>query len=150
MIYEDRLVTVDFAPNAAATGHILVTPRKKVQALAELSPEESAHLFLVASYTAAILFQGIQAEGTNIITQEGKQLIVHVIARKQDDGIDFQWTPLNIDEGSMGDAEEKIKDKAFYVGKSQVTETGESPDEQPPNNPEDGENYLIKHLIKNV
>lgn len=143
-VYEDRIVTARLPPGAAH-GHVLIEPRGKEQ-LQELSEEESAHVFVVASYAAAILFQGLQAAGTNIIVNE-RPLQLHVIARAEDDGLDFTWKPKELDEGSMSDAEEKIKDRAFYVGKAApevpVTESS-APEEQPE------ENYLLKHLLKNV
>lgn len=151
-LYEDRIAKATLAENAATQGHIIIQPQRDVKKLAELKEDECAHLFVIASYTAAILFQGLQAEGTNIIVNEGdERLTVHVIARRNGDGLDFQWPPKEIDEGTMNDVFERVKDKAFYVGKQQA-ESDASPTEEAPPKPEDPdkENYLIKHLIKSV
>lgn len=161
LIYEDQIVKAELIENAAASGHVTVTPQKQVRFLQELTNEESAHFFLVASYSAAILFQGLQAEGTNIIVdEEGERLIVHIVARKTDDGLNFAWEPKQLDEGVMKEAEERIKDKAFYLqGGAAPQSIGDKPKGPPPDeNPtkkddvlrkaEDEENYLIQQLIR--
>lgn len=153
IVYEDRIVQVDLVENAAAHGHLAIRAQKEVTMLEQLSEEESAHLFQVASYTAAILFQGLQAQGTNIILNESdERLTVHVIARKEEDGLTFLWQPKQGDEASLNDAFEKIKDKAFYVGKAQPAQESaeEGATSEDASERSDEENYLIKHLIKNV
>ncbi len=116
-LYQDRIVEALLAPEPAAKGHVLVRPLREAKRLSDLSAEESGHLFLVASYVAAILFQGIHPEGTNIIVEEGEKVTAHVLARKADDGLSFAWQPQKLDEASMKDAQERIADKAFLIGK---------------------------------
>jgi len=172
MLYEDRIATALFPENAAAHGHILVRPMRAAKRLSDLSEEESSHLFLVASYAAAILFQGLQAQGTNIIANEdGERLTLHVIARSEGDGIDFSWKPQKLDEATMQEAKERIADKAFPIGKSDKEsdekrepdpgkgseredegDGPETPDERSKEPEvaaaEEEENYLIKQLIR--
>ncbi len=118
-LYQDRLVEALLAPEPAVKGHVLVRPLREAKRLSDLSAEESGHLFLVASYAAAILFQGIHAEGTNIIVEEGRQVTAHVLARSSDDGLSFAWQPQKLDEAAMKDAQERIRDKTFLIGKRQ-------------------------------
>jgi hypothetical protein len=81
----------------------------------------------------AILFQGLQAEGTNIIVDEsGEKLIVHIVARKSDDGLNYHWEPQQLDEGVMKEAEETIKDKAFYLQDGAAPPDEEKPKGPPP------------------
>ncbi|RME31764.1 HIT domain-containing protein [Candidatus Woesearchaeota archaeon] len=150
IVYEDRIVRAELVENAAAHGHLAIRAQRAVTTLEELSEEESAHLFQVASYAAAILFQGLQAQGTNIIMNEDEErLTVHVIARKEGDGLDFLWQPKQADEATLTDAYEQIKDAAFFIGKKKETPPPDSPEQPAP--PESAEeNYLVKHLIKNV
>jgi len=117
LVYEDRIVKASLPADGAANGHVIVQPQREVKRLSDLPAADSAHLFLVASYSAAILFQGLQAEGTNIIVEEGDKLAVHVVARKTGDGLSFVWPPKKLEQGVMAEAAEKIKDKTFYIGK---------------------------------
>ncbi len=149
IIYEDRIVSVDLVDDAATKGHLAVRPQKAVTQLAELSAEESAHLFQVASYTAALLFQGLKAEGTNLIlTEDGKQLALHVLARSADDGLSFQWEPRRVPEAELADVYERIKEHTFRLGKAK--EEAPAQKEEAQEEAADEENYLVKHLIKNV
>ncbi|MBR9693424.1 HIT family protein [Candidatus Woesearchaeota archaeon] len=148
-LYEDALVIATLAENAAVKGHVIVQPKKPVKYLRELSEEDCAHLFTVASYTAAILFQGLQAEGTNIICNEDEeQLTIHVVARRKDDGLNFQWEPKELDEGTMNDTFERVKDKSFYVGKKKPEPVKEEKPKGPVEEAEDEENYLIQQLLR--
>jgi diadenosine tetraphosphate (Ap4A) HIT family hydrolase len=161
-LYEDRIVRASLADDAATHGHILVQPQRPIARLSDLSPEESGHLFLVASYAAAILFQGLRAEGTNIIiNEEEERLTAHVVARRSDDGLSFTWQPAKLDQAAMDEAAERIKDQAFPVGKrgkaeQPTEEPKKEPDEPPPEPTKDDtisqaekeENYLVKQLIR--
>jgi len=168
-LYEDAFVVVELASEPAAHGHVIVRPVKPAKHLAELSAEESAHLFTVASYTAAILFQGLQAEGTNIICNEDEeQLAVHIIARTSTDGLSFQWEPLTLDQGMMTEAMERIKNQAYTIAVKSASEqqkpSSDKPapsSEQPKGAPvhasekearvrkaEESENQLIKQLLR--
>ncbi len=159
LLYEDKVVRALLAVNGAANGHVLVQPQRPTRRLSELTPEESDHLFLVASYAAAILFQGLKAEGTNIIiNEEEERLTAHVVARSSSDGLSFTWEPRKLDEAVMVDAQERIKDAAFPIGKGAQgnNERKRGPDPPPDTTPlvegvteaEATENYLIKQLIR--
>jgi diadenosine tetraphosphate (Ap4A) HIT family hydrolase len=162
MIYEDQIVTAELVQDAATHGHVVIRTRHGAR-LSDLPPEESAHLFLVINYTAAILFQGLKAAGTNIIVQESEQpngtLEAHVIARTQEDGLSFTWQPQSLTEEAMKDAEERIKEKTFFLGRPATEKRGKAPESAPTGPPpdekgteeapeSDGENYLIKQLIR--
>ena len=160
MLYEDALVRVTLAPDAATHGHLLIQPQRPTTRLSDLTPEESSHFFLVASYGAAILFQGLQAEGTNIIVnEEEERLTAHVIARRADDGLNFAWKPGKLDEATMDEAAERISDKTFAINKHGAEKPGEKPEapterapeptkDDPVSRAEEEENYLIKQLIR--
>lgn len=147
IVYEDALVQLRLASAAAAKGHLMLVPKKKTVHLSDLDEEESAHFFLVASYAAAIIFQGLKAEGTNIIVEE-QDLVAHIIGRKSDDGLNFQWKPGESDEGTLNDMQEAIKDKAFMIGKTAAEEQREPMTENELQDEEERENYLIKQLIR--
>jgi len=160
MLYEDAIAVASLAPDVAVKGHVIVQPKRPVTHLSELSPEESAHLFTIASYAAAILFQGIQAEGTNILCNEEEEVLtIHVIARRQDDKLDFSWQGQEVGESVMNDTLERLTDLPEQPGpdakepgktRSAPSQSGkeEGRKEAGLQEAEERENELIKQLIR--
>lgn len=120
IVYEDKLVIAYIPEKPMVPGHIRIQPRKKARLLSDLNPEEVEHLFYTASYSATILFEGLQAHGTNIILteksekEEDPQLCIDVISRIQEDGLNFQWQPLKLEPLEMDKIADQLKDKADY------------------------------------
>lgn len=173
LVYEDAVVRAELAEDAAVRGHVLVRPQRAAKRLCELSADESGHLFLVASYSAAILFQGLQAQGTNLVVNEDEErLTLHVLARAENDGLNFAWKPQQLPEGVMDEAAERIRDKMPAKSALQRPQEGSSASERPAQAEsaapetkpaeqapapkqkgpieaaEERENYLIKQLIR--
>ena len=109
---EDSLILVPEQP--ASPGHIQVLS-KKHSPLIDLSSESNQHLFHLANYAAASLFEVFQAQGTNIIVHEGieEHAVLHVLSRKMDDGLNFQWEPKAIPPAEMDEVAQKIRDQVF-------------------------------------
>lgn len=146
MLYEDQLVKVTLAENAAAHGHIIAQMQQNH--LADLDEEQAAHLFLVASYCAAIMFQGLKAEGTNIVLEESP-IKVHIIARKNNDNLNFQWEPKQAEPAALDDAQERISDKiGAPIEEQQPSESIAQEPVTEMSDEEEKENYLIKQLIR--
>ncbi|MBU0472311.1 MAG: HIT family protein [Nanoarchaeota archaeon] len=121
IIYEDDIAIAALPENAATKGHVVIIPKKEAKYLEDLSEEYSEHLFYIANYTATLLFELIGAQGTNIITTEGKELYIEVIARKQDDGLDFQWKPQSMSSPDLDSITKAISGK-ILVPKSKQEE----------------------------
>jgi histidine triad (HIT) family protein len=156
-LYEDAICFVTLAEKPATVGHIKVYPQKPVKTLEELDDEFVQHMFFVASYSATALFEGLKAEGTNIIVNNGSSagqkedsICIDVIARFGDDKLDILWKPKKLDEAKMEEAFKAIKGEAFYVNKD--TKKSEKPklSDEPPKKREKitEDNYLVKHLDK--
>ena len=109
-VYEDKLVTLSLSPTPLAKGHLIVKPNKTFSCLQDLDDKLCEHIFFVASYAATALFELAGAQGTNIITTEDP-FSIHVIARTQDDGLDFLWQPTSADPKSLAELAKSIKDK---------------------------------------
>ncbi len=98
IIYEDEFATIVFGLNPAALGHLKVFPKPKVAVIEDLPAKHVAHIFTLATRCASLLFDGLQAQGTNIILNEGKNanqtddnICIDVIARAEGDGLKFNW-----------------------------------------------------------
>jgi len=73
-------------------------------------------MFFVAQQLSGILFDAVGAEGTNVMINEGfvagqkhAHAMVHVIPRKKDDGLSFEWPQKQIPEESMNKIFELLK-----------------------------------------
>jgi histidine triad (HIT) family protein len=93
IIYQDEKCAVVTPETPQNTGHLELYP-KEAEEYEELSYESSAHIFFVASFTATALFEGLKAQGTNIILRTGNSdhqgpAKIHIIARYEDDSLDL-------------------------------------------------------------
>jgi len=122
-IYEDAEVFAVAHPRGAAPGHILVFPKKHYQIFEQIPDYEITHLFSVVNKLSIAVFEGIKAEGTNIIIQNGvaagqeiPHVCIHIIPRKQDDELPLQWKPKRLTEEQMSAVELKLKGAASEIG----------------------------------
>ena len=79
-------------------GHVLVIPNRHAASLAELDPEDGAHLFRVAQrIAAAVRVTHVQCEGVNLFLADGAaagqevfHVHLHVLPRFASDGFGFR------------------------------------------------------------
>jgi len=149
VVYEDAICFITLAENPTTEGHLQVFPQKEIKELEQLDEETNQHMFFAASYAATALFEGLKAQGTNImvsnvINQKHSRVYIDVIARNQDDGIDILWKPKQVQPEDLDSVLASIKDQAFYIGKTEK-KTKDVPLEVPK---VEGENYMLDHLNK--
>ena len=61
-------------------------------------------MFFGASYGTTALFELLGAQGTNIILNESEeQLCIDVVARSENDGLNFLWEPKQGDPNELKD-----------------------------------------------
>lgn len=116
-LYQDPLIEIALSDKPCAFGHLIVTPTKESYKIEDLSDDEVKHLFYGASYSATALFELLGAHGTNIILTElsNEKLNVNVIARKENDGLNFQWNPIKGNPLELKEVAKKIKDEIDMI-----------------------------------
>jgi|TARA_B100000315_G_scaffold256972_1_gene304352 diadenosine tetraphosphate (Ap4A) HIT family hydrolase len=139
-IYEDNIATILLVDKPTAKGHIQITSKRPVNKLGDLSEDELEHLFTLANMIATTLFEVVQAQGTNIISDEKS---LHVIARKENDELNFQWTPKQLSTGELDAVTESISNSIAnkepeHPPKMEEQHTDMMSDEE--------ENYFLKQL----
>lgn len=118
--YEDGLLSAELILPGANKGHLFVRPKQDYSSLEEFDDTMRNHLFFTSSYVATLLFELVKAHGTNIIVNElDKPLGVHIIARYQDDGLNFLWEPKPGDQQQLSEMGKKIKDAADEIAWAQ-------------------------------
>lgn len=122
VLYEDEKLIVVVPERPICKGHIQVIAKQHHNSLQDIEDKDVEHLFYAASFGATALFEGLEAHGTNIIANTGGQLKkgghfhIDVIARKNDDSLNFLWKPKKLEESEMEGAQGKIKDKTAMIG----------------------------------
>lgn len=99
-LYEDEFCAVQLAKDPFVPGHLVVAP-KQPTFLEGLTHNQSAYLFAVASHCASLLFEGMKAQGTNIIASNGThaqmtsdftdRVTLHIIPRFAEDNLGLLW-----------------------------------------------------------
>lgn len=155
MLFEDEKTVAVLAPEPAAAGHILLIPRQHAPILEQVPDFVIGDLFAKANKLGIAAFEAINAEGTNIMIQNGvaagqshNHFLINIIPRRQNDGLSFQWQPRQLDEEEMSTVTLKIKEEAKAIGefekeKQQPIEM-KSPEERKPSGRE--VDYMLKQL----
>jgi len=152
-VFEDNDTVVAMASNPAAKGHLIVMPKKHTPILEQAEKGMTGKLFVIANKMSALAFEVFQAQGTNIIVQNGvpagqttPHLGVHVLPRSKDDGLKLDWKPNQASDEELDNAERQLKEK---VG------VDEEPEEKKPEKEakaekivadKDKDDYLVKQI----
>lgn len=117
-IYEDELVVCVLDIFPASKGHVLVIPKKHISVSAQLDEALSSHLFNVGNKMSAVLFESLKAEGTNLLIANGAaagqkvdHLVLHIIPRYKDDGVNISWKSEQIKEEELKNVYSQIVSK---------------------------------------
>ena len=151
VLYQDDEVAVIIKDNVATPGQITVFPTEH-QTILELVPNNIVEkCFQMANKVSMAIFDGLGAQGTNIVMQNGlsagqrvPHFCIEVIPRREADGLDFQWQPKQLMEDELEslfmqlkDAKIDLKEKPKEVDADQTQIVVD-----------DKDNYLLKSIRK--
>jgi len=131
-IYEDEKVLAVIPEKSAAKGHIVIYSKDEKRYIEKLATPDAEHLFFAASFAATAVFEGLGAQGTNIILKSGitddnpeGRLVLHILPRMPGDHLQsLLWQPkqpsYNVDSVMS-----KIKDNTWSI-KSEAKEEEKS------------------------
>lgn len=121
-IYEDNEILAILDINPASKGHVLVFPKEHYQVMNQVPEKLVGKLFNIANKLSGIVFEIVQAEGTNIFVANGQaagqnspHTIIHLIPRFSNDNIPLAWDPKKMDENELEELTNLIKDKASSI-----------------------------------
>ena len=93
-VYEDNKCVAILDINPAVKGHLLLIPKEHYAIMPQVPEEILEHLFLVSRTISQILLKSMRVQGTNIFIanglaagQKAQHFMVHLIPRKEGDGI---------------------------------------------------------------
>jgi len=156
ILYQDDQIAAMLAPKPAIAGHIYVVPKKHIPILEKIPDKTIAEMFSKANKISMACFETLGAQGTNMLIQNGipagqhhNHCILHIIPRRENDGLNLTWQPKQISEEEMSTAEVKIRESTEQVGifeqEKEKPEKIEKPKEIKKEEDEE-EDYRLKEL----
>ncbi|MBI2655125.1 HIT family protein [Candidatus Woesearchaeota archaeon] len=145
-IYEDEHAVAILDINPANPGHILLLTREHYSIMPQIPEDEISHIFMLAKSLSNSMLRSIDAQGTNIIVANGiaagqraQHFMVHIIPRKENDGVNFVLPQKTIEQGEIEQIGNKITASlAGGAEKPQETEIKmPMPAKQPEKKPDD-------------
>lgn len=107
-IYEDEKVIGILDINPGNPGHTLIMTKEHYSIMPQLPDEDVADVFLVVKALSNSMLRSIDAQGTNIIVANGiaagqraQHFMVHLIPRKENDGINFVLPQKTMNENEI-------------------------------------------------
>jgi len=101
-VYEDEQTFAVLDINPAASGHILLLTKEHYAIMPQLPEETLEHIFLVAKKLSNALLRCLDAKGSNILVtngvaagQKAQHFMVHIIPRREKDGVKFELPQRN-------------------------------------------------------
>lgn len=157
LLYEDDAVVVAVKDVVYIPGQVTVFPRKHFTILEQVPDEIISQCMAVADKTSRAVFEVFQAEGTNILVQNGlgagqkvPHFAIEVIPRREGDGLNLQWQPKEISQDDLDIAAHQLSEEVTKLGdftapkkKEEASEKEKKTEEKIAEN---GENYLSKSL----
>lgn len=158
LVYEDDAVVVAAKDVVYTPGQITVFPRKHFTILEQVPDEVLSQCMMVADKTSQAVFEVFQAEGTNILVQNGlgagqkvPHFAIEVVPRREGDGLNLQWQPKEISQDDLDIAAHQLSEEVAKLGDFTAPKKKEEGKEKEKKKreiveKEKGENYLSKSL----
>ena len=122
ILFEDEKVLLLLPRKAAVAGQLELYSKVEEKFVEKLSSEDSLHFFSVASAAASALFEGLKAQGTNIVVKSGKMddhpsglLCAYILPRMANDSLQGLLWERKQPKYDLKGIEGKIKDKTWKV-----------------------------------
>lgn len=152
-IFEDDKMMALVAPKPAVPGHVLLVPKTHSTILEQVPDFVIGPMFVQANKLSTKAFELIGAEGTNILINNGtaagqalNHFVMHVIPRKQGDGLRLQWQPKQLSDEEMSRLEQQILEETKRVGEFEKEPPKPVKEKKPEAIEDEEENYLLKQL----
>ena len=153
IIFEDEKAVAMLSPMPCCQGHIIVMPKEHFAIMEQVPDYIIGHLSKIVNKISMAVFDVFQARGTNILIQNGvvagqktNHFMIHIIPRKENDGLNFQWQPKQLNEEQMSTVEIKLKEESTEIGDFKKEEEKPIQTDREIEKIDKEENYLIKQL----
>ncbi|GEM_PF-2900245 len=125
VLFEDEKVVAALPTRPVVPGHAVVFPKQHFQIVEQAPDEIVSRLFEVANKLSMAMFEGLRAQGTNLIVMDGlgagqkaPHVAVDVVPRTNGDGLNLTWPSRKLSDEQMGLVEIQIKDAVLELSVS--------------------------------
>lgn len=139
-VYRDDQIRVYLERNAKVFGQLVIESASG-KSLEELEDNSLSYMFIFSKIFSSVLFDSLQAHGTNIIGDFGSNKIT-IVPRYQEDKLDFQWKAQEDSEEFL----EQIKNKMLSVMHKEIANGEKKVTEVPTSKKEEKVKYLVDSL----
>jgi histidine triad (HIT) family protein len=115
-LFEDAETLAFMDINPANDGHCLVIPKAHSPNVFEIAPEDFAAAARTATKVAKAVNAAVQPDGINLMQANGEgagqsvgHFHLHIIPRRHDDGLLFNWDPKPGDRARIAEIAERIR-----------------------------------------
>ena len=119
-IFEDEHVVAALPDKPMVPGHVLVYPKRHMQIFEQATPGVISQVFDLANKISIALFEGLGAQGTNLVVMSGiaagqkvPHFAVDVLPRAKDDGVNLAWNTRKLSDDQMAIVEGQVKSIIF-------------------------------------
>jgi len=133
-VYEDEVCVGILDINPANPGHILLLPKEHYAIMPQIPEKEMQHMAVVVKMLSNALLKSLGAQGTNVIVangvaagQKAQHFMVHVIPRRNNDGVKFSMPQKEIAEKDLKMIQKKLVE---HLGKVMGTEPVGKPEKK--------------------
>lgn len=115
-IYEDDEFKAILDRFPSAEGHVLILPKNHVANIFEIDPAQAGRLFSLAAKLARAIKEELGLEHMNVLQNNGTvagqtvfHFHLHLIPRKEGDGIQVGWTPMDLTDAQIASMQARLK-----------------------------------------
>ncbi|MBI4918619.1 HIT family protein [archaeon] len=123
VLFEGDKVIALLHPKPASIGHIIVLPKKHATIIEEVPDYVLPELFSVANKLSLTVFESLGVHGTNLLIQNGipagqkhTHMMLHVIPRQQNDGLNLMWQPKQGDDEQLTKIALQLEENSKRIG----------------------------------
>lgn len=100
----------------ATIGHTIIVPQQHYSILEGVPDEAFERLAPLTKKISQVLFDALECQGTNILInngtgagQDSSHFMIHVLPRREGDGLNFGWRSQSFPEAYLNQFEEALK-----------------------------------------
>jgi histidine triad (HIT) family protein len=115
-LFEDGATLAFMDINPVHDGHCLIIPKAHAPNVFEIAPEDFAAAARTAAKVAKAVNAAVQPDGINLMQANGEgagqsvwHFHLHIIPRRSDDGLLFNWDPKPGDHARIDETAERIR-----------------------------------------
>src|SRR3989344_8164452 len=123
LLYEDESVIVVVKDMVFTPGQVTVFPRDHFTIMEQVPDEILTKCMIIAEKTSRAVFEVFQAEGTNILIQNGlgagqkvPHFAIEVIPRREGDALNLQWQPKEVSQDDLDIIMHQLSDEIAKLG----------------------------------